>query len=78
MSKLKPLHNKFLAQFLCKSQPQTQATHPWGDAPTHPFVAIKKQGKAGPTGQDEGGLGGDVDLLQVLQRLGVEEADGGP
>lgn len=29
------------------------------------------------TWQEEGGPGGDVDLLQVLQRLCVEEADGG-
>lgn len=29
------------------------------------------------TRQEEGGPGGDVDLLQMLQRLGVEEADGG-
>lgn len=29
------------------------------------------------TWQEEGGPGGDVDLLQVLQRLRVEEADGG-
>lgn len=28
------------------------------------------------TWQEEGGPGGDVDLLQVLERLGVEEADG--
>lgn len=29
------------------------------------------------TWQEEGGPGGDVDLLQMLQRLRVEEADGG-
>lgn len=29
------------------------------------------------TRQEEGGPGGNVDLLQMLQRLGVEEADGG-
>lgn len=29
------------------------------------------------TWQEEGGPGGNVDLLQMLQCLGVEEADGG-
>lgn len=29
------------------------------------------------TGVEQRGAGGDVDFLQQLQRLGVEEADGG-
>ena len=34
-------------------------------------------GQQGLTWEQEGGPGGDVDLLQMLQRLSVEEADGG-
>ena len=34
-------------------------------------------GQQGLTWEQEGGPGGDVDLLQMLQSLSVEEADGG-
>lgn len=42
-----------------------------------PLSTAPDPGQQGLTWEQEGGPGGDVDLLQMLQRLSVEEADGG-
>jgi len=40
-------------------------------------LQLRARGKGELTWEDKGGPGGNVDLLQMLQCLGVEEADGG-